>query len=556
LSYRLKLPRFLQAPLRKLHGLNIRLVNEALDKHWNENIIDQVYFFGLSSSGHDNGGEKWTLPAFKFFGDSDDVFSVRGLPSRYRRCILERVGEILRSQKRRKDCFYDVLQTFPEFYAESSNLPSLRKRKQHVSSRVMRKLYDDGKFYRSAMIKQVTYQLANYVEREKHLPVAYTECVKPATMSGTINYSPDDGQLLRLGFTAEKRVFGVSMKLPTPKGWRWFTFTLKPHGRMNKVLESDLFAAIRRPLFLGHRQKSGLQHYELGIPVELRARSSSLARNKFLCVDVGLRKLAALVVMNTHGEQLSPPVFIRSVTWRKVKALKKEIENLRCKLSRSGSEPSPTLTSGIKKRQNKLNNLATQTIHEFSNVVVGLAEAYGCSVIVLEDLRFSEVEKGLGLLSWMLSRWPRGYIHQYIKYKAALMGMRVETVPARDTSRRCPRCGAYGVHIRSWSDFSEVEAGGFFLCKSCNFMGDRDYVGALNAGRAYCADLEASGGTLAGAKPSIYMLEANPLANRSVRGAEHLVSRGYTETKATTFSTITISGRTPLANSTSTHCTI
>nr|MDO8100007.1 hypothetical protein [Candidatus Njordarchaeota archaeon] len=360
MSYRLKLPRFLQAPLRKLHGLNIRLVNETLDKYWNESVIDQVYFFGLSSSGHDNGEEKWTLPAYKFFGDSDDVFSVRALPSRYRRCIFERVGEILRSQKRRKDCFYDVLPVFSEFYAESSDL-SLRKRKQYVSRSVMGRLYDDGKFYRSAMIRQLTYQLANFVEREKHPPTVYTECVKPAAMSGTINYSPDDDQLLRLGFTAEKRVFGVSMKLPTPKGWRWFNFTLKPHGRMVKVLESGLCRRLRKPLFLGHRQKSGLQHYELSVPVELRARTLSSAGDKLLCVDVGLRKLAALVVMNTRGEQLSPPVFIRSATWKKVKALKTEIEDLQSKLSRSGSEQSPTLISGIKKRQNKLNNLATQT---------------------------------------------------------------------------------------------------------------------------------------------------------------------------------------------------
>nr|MDO8099174.1 transposase [Candidatus Njordarchaeota archaeon] len=204
----------------------------------------------------------------------------------------------------------------------------------------------------------------------------------------------------------------------------------------------------------------------------------------------------------------------------------------------------------------KLNNLATQTIHELSNVIVTLAEAYECSVIVLEDLRFSEVEKGLGLLSWMLSRWPRGYVHQCIKYKAALRGIRVETVPARDTSRRCPRCGAYGVHIKSWSDISEVEAGGFFLCRSCHFMGDRDYVGALNVGRAYCADLEASGGTLGGAKPSIYMLEANPLANRSVRGAGLPVSRENAKPKATTFSTITLSGRIPPTINTLIPCTI
>jgi len=69
-------------------------------------------------------------------------------------------------------------------------------------------------------------------------------------------------------------------------------------------------------------------------------------------------------------------------------------------------------------------------------------------------------------------------------------------------------------------------------------------------------DLEVSGVTLARAKPSIYMLEANPLANCSVRGMEKAVSRDNTKTRATTFSTITLSGRTPPTISTLTHYTI
>nr|MDO8100433.1 hypothetical protein [Candidatus Njordarchaeota archaeon] len=73
---------------------------------------------------------------------------------------------------------------------------------------------------------------------------------------------------------------------------------------------------------------------------------------------------------------------------------------------------------------------------------------------------------------------------------------------------------------------------------------------------AYCADLEVSGVTLGGSKPSIYMLEANPLANRSVRGMEKAVSREKAKTRATTFSTITLSGRPPPTISTLTHYAI
>ncbi len=78
-----------------------------------------------------------------------------------------------------------------------------------------------------------------------------------------------------------------------------------------------------------------------------------------------------------------------------------------------------------------------------------------------------------------------GKIIELVMYKARRHGSYVMLVDPRRTSRCCPRCGGLGFPVKSSRDLEACEIGGFFYCPRCGFVGDRDYVGALNVGRAF-----------------------------------------------------------------------
>jgi transposase len=78
----------------------------------------------------------------------------------------------------------------------------------------------------------------------------------------------------------------------------------------------------------------------------------------------------------------------------------------------------------------------------------------------------------------------RGEIWRLLKYKCVLAGMRVRTVPPKDSSHTCPRCGKAAKTYRSPADRSEVVDWGRWLwCAACGYNADRDYAASLNSAR-------------------------------------------------------------------------
>jgi len=78
----------------------------------------------------------------------------------------------------------------------------------------------------------------------------------------------------------------------------------------------------------------------------------------------------------------------------------------------------------------------------------------------------------------------RGEIWRLLKYKCALAGIRLRTVPPQHTSHTCPRCGKAAPTYRSPADRSTVEDGGRWLwCDMCGINADREYAACLNIAR-------------------------------------------------------------------------
>ena len=65
-----------------------------------------------------------------------------------------------------------------------------------------------------------------------------------------------------------------------------------------------------------------------------------------------------------------------------------------------------------------------------------------------------------------------------------LAGVRICTIPPKDTSPTCPRSGKPANTYRSSSDRSKADAWGRWLwCEECGYNADRDYAASLNIAR-------------------------------------------------------------------------
>jgi len=71
--------------------------------------------------------------------------------------------------------------------------------------------------------------------------------------------------------------------------------------------------------------------------------------------------------------------------------------------------------------------------------------------------------------------WAFSQLRSFIAYKAAMAGIPLILVEARNTSRTCPQCG----HCAKENRRSQSE----FLCVKCGFAAHADFVGATNVCR-------------------------------------------------------------------------
>jgi len=126
----------------------------------------------------------------------------------------------------------------------------------------------------------------------------------------------------------------------------------------------------------------------------------------------------------------------------------------------------------VSERRSNLNGALARSAARWA---VDQAIAAGASVIYLEDLRSMEA-RGMGrTLSTRLSQAVRGQITDRIRHLAAEQGIAVVTVPARGTSRCCPRCLSPLRHCKA-PDKPTVPGWKWAACpdRGCGWQGDRD----------------------------------------------------------------------------------
>ena len=482
LSLPIRLPDEDDKRFERLATLTQQVANYVLEDHWTP-----VHLDGIADASHQ---------AWKYF-DEHEPFDKLGLylPSRFRRCILQKVGETLRSHADRRDAFQSI----------QSVLPKHKIRRIH-RRRIKEQLWDDGDYLSSGYVDILIDQLTSYYDRHGAYPATYFEMQDcPEYDSGVLPFSADDGptsgQAVKYQYDADSEMLIIRLKTPdtpspeTQGDWSWTEYERDGYEAFHDLLS---YGDLSAPEFQPSRRKTGDAYYELSFPVEVDQTETNDDVDCVLALDAGMRKDMTAVVVTDDDEQLSTPHFIQFTDRDGMRRLHRERTRLNDRLAalrrdgRSHTDEFAHIQSEYERVNSKIRHKREQLTQDVANQVLALALIYDVDAIVHEDLRSLSPPGDEGTLSWELSSWARREIIENIEYRADCAGVAVERVYPQGTSRSCPRCGSTGHTCKSPDHQTEQWWGGHFRCDNarCGFEGDRDYIGALNVARVFFSETD------------------------------------------------------------------
>jgi IS605 OrfB family transposase len=201
--------------------------------------------------------------------------------------------------------------------------------------------------------------------------------------------------------------------------------------------------------------RDGLWYLYVSVEVPDRYGPDPLP-SRFLGVDLGIVHVAT----DSDGVHYSGTM---------VEKKRVAVQKLRSALQRAGTK---SAKRHLKIIAHKESRFRSHNNHVISKTLVARAKDTGRG-LALEDL------KGIGVWKTVrksqraeLGSWAFGQFRLFTTYKAARAGVILVIVEARDTSSTCPRCG--------YCDGRNRRSQSIFICRSCEYAANADYVGACN----------------------------------------------------------------------------
>lgn len=486
-----------QEKLENLNKLTKKLTNKLLKKYWNKKTLKNI---------------KNTQRAYKHFNEQKAFENIElYLPSRFKRCILEKVGRILKSQSARYHIFQITKNTIKQ------NKPINRTKKDKIKE----KIKQNEKYLDFLLVDKIIKEMNKYYKKHGNHPTSFFDLQKIPKNDNNLPYSADDGkngQMLKYKYNEKTEKLEISIKLPNTtnsknrKNWKWHEFKTT-HNYLKKLTK---LGKIKAPELQTTKNKNGKIQHHLQIPIKIqKEKQYELKENKLVGIDLGIKKLATCVTLNKNNKQLSTPHFIDSKEKEKMRKLYYEKNNLNSKLEnlrkhgQDHTQKFKHLQSEYKRKQNKLKNKRKQIIHKVTNKIINYTIKHKAKTIILENLKHLKTPKNKKQTSWTISTWARGDLLEKLKYKAKQLNIKIKLTNPYNTSRTCPRCGKKGTTIKAPDNKKTTKTGGHFYCPKCNYQADRDYIGALNIARSFL-----NNGSLKKAKPTAYMEVDNTLDYR------------------------------------------
>jgi IS605 OrfB family transposase len=188
-----------------------------------------------------------------------------------------------------------------------------------------------------------------------------------------------------------------------------------------------------------------------------------------LGVDLGIRRLAS----TSTGRRFSGTVLreYRESRWR-----------VRASLQSKGTKGA---RRALKRLSGRERRRAAWENHRISKWIVEDAAEHGCSAIALEDLRGirDRLQVRNRHRNRMVSMWAFAQLGEFIRYKAAAKGIRVNEVDPAYTSLVCHQCHKMGMRTLD-----------LFTCRTCGeFDADLNAAKNIAAGGARAGDIPAYG---------------------------------------------------------------
>ena len=233
------------------------------------------------------------------------------------------------------------------------------------------------------------------------------------------------------------------------------TFTLKLEDEVVSV--SSHVGRLKFKLDIGDYQREVLKSGEirsatfvnskrgLFINVQVKSEVEEKSGNKVLGVDLGIRNIAATSGGTKYDGKLIRKY--RQDRWR-----------IRASLQSNGTRNSKRV---LKSLSGKEARRARDLNHVIAKSIVSEARKSGCSTIAFENLK--GIRNRLRVpnkhLNRMVSLWSFFQLREFVRYKAALCGIKVVEVEPAYTSQTCHSCGKRG--FRNQETFTCTTCGEF-----------------------------------------------------------------------------------------------